>query len=202
MRKEKDQKHTDWVQGALYINLKEEERKNLLESAYDYTSGKMAFSTAMSLRRQFGPSMLRNYEEGFNQEFEKVKKAKSISKLREDMISRNKLRKSQSMRKSMGFNESDTQLISEIDSNGEKKDQRMQIFAKQKQVLKNQAINEAQETAEDDVKIKSPSAPESQTSIQLSELEKKHPTINLALKIENSFENERISQESIDEDSQ
>ena len=102
----------------------------------------MAFSGAMSLRRQFGPSMLRTYQEGFNQDFLRAQKAKSIEKLRSDMVSRNKLR-----------NSSDTNLISDIDS--EKKAKNLKIFSTRKQILKNQAINEAQEIAEEDgVKFK------------------------------------------------
>ena len=47
--------------------------------------------------------MLRTYQEGFNQDFLRAQKAKSIEKLRSDMVSRNKLR-----------NSSDTNLIGHL----------------------------------------------------------------------------------------
>ena len=88
------------------------------------------------------------------------------------MISRNKLRNSHSFRKSIGISDTDTNIISELDSNGEKKTKNNKIFSNRQQILKNQAINEAQETAEDDVKFKS-SNPASQRSAQISMLDKK-----------------------------
>jgi hypothetical protein len=45
------------------------DKNTVLEDAFDFTSGLKAFSSSNRMRRQFGVSMLRTYENDFNQKY-------------------------------------------------------------------------------------------------------------------------------------